>query len=181
VSNNAISTKDELIRAIQGVADRGGDPQQRIGFGAPGDYVEDAAGELKPTGSAWTPTPKTWDMIAEGLADFIDQGGTMEQSQIDAVFDSDDAGIPVFIGRVPAGTYVERCDVVIETTFGGGATITVGDANAQGRLQAAADNDTNVAAHYDAPVNFEYTTATDVYLYLNGAPRIGNGRVIVYF
>jgi hypothetical protein len=63
-------TKEDLIKFIQAVADATEDNQSRIGFGTPGEYLENIIGERKPTGQVWDETERvgTWPMILDGLA-----------------------------------------------------------------------------------------------------------------
>lgn len=70
-----MATKDEIKAAIQAAADATGDGNLRISLGAPGSHVENSIGEMQPTGGAWVPEPKTWPVVIEGLANWLDGGG----------------------------------------------------------------------------------------------------------
>jgi len=77
-----MATKDDIITAIQSVADASGSGNIRISLGAPGSHVADSAGKSKPTGAAWVPEPKTWPVVVEGLADWLDGQGIGEIAAI---------------------------------------------------------------------------------------------------
>lgn len=66
-----MSIKADIIAAIQAVADATGNANLRISLGAPGDHVENVIGETQPTGAAWSPEPRTWPVIIEGLAGWL--------------------------------------------------------------------------------------------------------------
>jgi len=66
-----MAIKDDIIAAIQAVADASGSGNIRISLGAPGDHVENSIGETQPTGAAWLPEPKTWPVIIEGIAEWL--------------------------------------------------------------------------------------------------------------
>lgn len=70
-----MSTKTEIIAAIQAVADASDDTNIQIALGTPGSYIKNIIGEIQATGSAWAPEPKTWATVIEGLADWLDGGG----------------------------------------------------------------------------------------------------------
>lgn len=70
-----MTTKAEIIAQIQAAADACGNAQMRIGLGAPGAVVKNAIGELKNTGSAWEPEPKSQALIIEGIAAWLDGAG----------------------------------------------------------------------------------------------------------
>lgn len=70
-----MATKDDIIAAIQAAADGSGSGNIRISLGAPGNHVKNSIGETKETAQAWEPEPKTWSVVAEGLADWADSLG----------------------------------------------------------------------------------------------------------
>lgn len=70
-----MSTKTELITAIQAVVDASGNGNLRIALGAPGAHVENSIGESQPTGGAWAPEPKTWPAVMEGIGAWLDSKG----------------------------------------------------------------------------------------------------------
>lgn len=70
-----MATKDEIIAAIQAEADATGDGNMRISMGAPGSHVENSIGQRKPTGAAWEPSPKTWEIVCSGFAAWADSIG----------------------------------------------------------------------------------------------------------
>jgi len=70
-----MTTKADIITAIQAVADASGSGNIRIALGAPGAHVENSIGESQPTGAAWIPEPKTWPVIVGGLAGWLDLKG----------------------------------------------------------------------------------------------------------
>jgi hypothetical protein len=77
-----MATKEDIITEIQAVADASGDNNLRISLGAPGNNVKDTIGKTKPTGQAWEPEPKTWPVVAEGLANWADAQGIAGISDI---------------------------------------------------------------------------------------------------
>lgn len=94
---------------------------------------------------------------------------------------ADLAGGVLAIGTVQPGVRVDRVAVVIDEAFDGGTQLTVGDAEAQARLMAAAENDPGVAGKYTADVDHEYSAETTINLYLAaGTPVTGSGQVIIY-
>ena len=70
-----MATKNDIIAAVQAVADGTGVVNLRLSMGTPGDYLDDAAGEARPTGASWAPEPKVWSVFVEGLANWLDSGG----------------------------------------------------------------------------------------------------------
>jgi len=70
-----MGTKDDIIAAIQVVADATLDGNMRISLGAPGDNVENSIGAWQPTGAAWVPEPKTWPVVVQGFASWMDSHG----------------------------------------------------------------------------------------------------------
>ena len=70
-----MTVKTEMIAAIQAVADASGSENIRIALGAPGNHVENSIGESQPTGAAWIPEPKTWPVVVEGIAAWLDSKG----------------------------------------------------------------------------------------------------------
>ena len=88
---------------------------------------------------------------------------------------------PVALGTVPADHLVRKAVVEILEVFDGGAAITVGDAVAQGRFQAVADNTPSRVFRYNHENDYRYDTDTAVAVYLPaGAPTVGRARVILY-
>lgn len=79
-----MATKDDIIAAIQTAADATGNGNLRISLGATGNHVENSIGETRPTGQAWEPEPKTWPVIAQGLADWADSLGLSDLAAIKA-------------------------------------------------------------------------------------------------
>lgn len=77
-----MATKDDIIAAIQAAADGTGNSNLQISLGSTGDHVKNIIGETKPTGQAWEPEPKTWSVVAEGLADWADSLGLSDLSAI---------------------------------------------------------------------------------------------------
>jgi len=85
-----MSTKDDMIAAIQEVAD---DPNPappneprgaakiRAVLGAPGEFVEIADTKLK-TGGGWDPSPAIYEKLVEGLAKYLDDSGIAEVAAI---------------------------------------------------------------------------------------------------
>lgn len=70
-----MTTKADIIAAIQAVADATGDTNIQITFGTPGAYIKNIIDEIQATGRAWVPEPKPWATVIEGLADWLDGGG----------------------------------------------------------------------------------------------------------
>ncbi len=81
---SVMATKADIIAAIQAVADASGSNNIVISLGAPGAHVKNSIGQSKPTGAAWEPEPKTWPVIAEGLANWADGLGIAEIGDIKA-------------------------------------------------------------------------------------------------
>jgi len=61
-------TKKGVMKEVQALADATGNNDLAIALGAPGRHLKNAIGELRPTGLAWEPEPKTWSMVVEGMA-----------------------------------------------------------------------------------------------------------------
>lgn len=61
-------TKAGIQKNVQGLADATGNNDLSIALGAPGRHLPNAIGEIRPTGQAWLPEPKTWSLVVEGLA-----------------------------------------------------------------------------------------------------------------
>ena len=80
-----MTTKTDIIAAIQGVADATGDGNLRIAIGAPGDHVENSIGETQPTGDAWEPEPKTWPVVVEGIAAWLDSKNVGGSAQFNTI------------------------------------------------------------------------------------------------
>jgi len=70
-----MTTKADIIAAIQFIADATGNNNLRIALGAPGSHLRDSSGQMQPTGKAWIPTPRMWDTVAGGLAKWFDESG----------------------------------------------------------------------------------------------------------
>ena len=70
-----MTTKSELIEAIQDAADSTNDVAIKLSLGTPGSTVK-IEGQEFDTGKSWAPTPKIFDTLMEGIADFLDAAGT---------------------------------------------------------------------------------------------------------
>jgi hypothetical protein len=81
-----MTTKADMIAAIQLVADATGNNQIRIGLGAPGNHLENVIGETKATAAAWEPEPKAQPVIIEGLASWWDAGPKVKINEIIAAY-----------------------------------------------------------------------------------------------
>jgi hypothetical protein len=95
-------------------------------------------------------------------------------------FDFSDVPGSLSLGVVPAGHLVPDCVIEIYTVFDDAVTITVGDIVAQGRFQAVADNKPLYIGVYGTQPHYEYSSDTEVFVFLVGSPTIGRGRVILY-
>ena len=69
-----MATKDDIIALIQAVADATGVDAMRVSLGAPGNHVE-IGGSSRETGAGWSPEPKPFPIVIEGLAQFLDGQG----------------------------------------------------------------------------------------------------------
>ena len=69
-----MATKDDIITLIQAVADATGVDAMRVSLGAPGNHVE-IGGSSRETGAGWSPEPKPFPIVIEGLAQFLDGQG----------------------------------------------------------------------------------------------------------
>ena len=67
-----MTTKSDIIAAIQAAADATGVNTIRIGLGTPGSRIADPIGEMKDTGAGWVPEPKVWPTVIAGIAAWID-------------------------------------------------------------------------------------------------------------
>lgn len=63
----------------------------------------------------------------------------------------------------------------------GGAYITVGDVVAEGRLMASADACLTAVNGYLASPNVVYNSDTDLYVFVQGTPARGVGRIRVFY
>ncbi len=79
-----MATKDDMIAAIQAAADSSGSGNIQISLGTPGNHVLNSIMEMQETGKAWTPEPKTWPIVAEGLAAWADAAGIGDMAAIKA-------------------------------------------------------------------------------------------------
>ena len=79
-----MTTKNDMITAIQASADASGDNNIRISMGAPGNHLKNTIGETEPTAQAWQPEPKTWPVVIEGLALWADTQGVGQVGTIKA-------------------------------------------------------------------------------------------------
>lgn len=95
-------------------------------------------------------------------------------------FDFSDVPSQIFMGKVLKEYLISVCLVDIQQAFDDGVAITVGDLVAQGRFQAATDNDPTHAEQYHREVNFSYALDTDAYVFISGFSAVGHGRVILY-
>jgi hypothetical protein len=84
------------------------------------------------------------------------------------------------LGIVPLGHLIPSCVIEIYAVFDGAVTITVGDIVAQGRFQAIADNKPLYVGVYETQPHYEYSSDTEVFVFLSGSPTIGRGRAILY-
>jgi len=76
---------------------------------------------------------------------------------------------------------VSEVVIAITDPFDGATTITVGDALAQGRFSAVADNFPAYAEKYVTDPHHLYTSDTEILIYFpSGTPTQGTGEVIVY-
>ena len=86
------------------------------------------------------------------------------------------------IGKALGGLRVEKVSVIIDEgkSFNDG-TIVIGDADAHGRLAAAADIKLNQVKRFHTEPDHKYETDTDIYVYFEtGTPTQGEGTVIIY-
>lgn len=84
------------------------------------------------------------------------------------------------IGKALGGLRVEKTSTEVTELFNGG-TIVIGDADAHGRLAAAADIKLNQVKRFHTEPDHKYETDTDIYVYFEtGTPTQGEGTVIIY-
>ena len=84
------------------------------------------------------------------------------------------------IGKALGGLRVEKTSTEVTELFNGG-TIVIGDADAHGRLAAAADIKLNQVKRFHTEPDHKYTVDTDLYIYFEtGSPSSGSGTIIIY-
>lgn len=84
------------------------------------------------------------------------------------------------IGKALKGLRVEKTSTEVTESFNNG-TIVIGDADAHGRLAAAADIKLNQVKRFHTEPDHKYETDTDIYVYFEtGTPTQGEGTVIIY-
>lgn len=106
---------------------------------------------------------------------------TFVAQHIETSFDFTDTEQKKLIGEIPANVEISRCVLCITEVFDGGATITIGDDNAQGRLMMASENNPIVVANYYRQPDYSYPIPTQINIYLHGEPTKGQGKVIIYY
>ncbi|UCG53371.1 MAG: hypothetical protein JSW58_07410, partial [Candidatus Latescibacterota bacterium] len=91
-------------------------------------------------------------------------------------FDWSDVGAgELTMGLAPADTLVQLVLVEILDPFDGGTAITVGDAVAQGRFHAIADNNPEFESIYQSFAHYEYLNDTEIKIFFPaGAPTTGS-------
>ena len=86
--------------------------------------------------------------------------------------------------RIPANATVYEVRVQVQAPFSGSSgtpELTVGDAGQTDRLVQAIESDLSTVGTYVINVDYTYTTATDVYVYLGNVPVTGTCKVIVSY
>jgi hypothetical protein len=107
---------------------------------------------------------------------------TGEDNHIRTTFSfTDFPGGSLSIGTAPAGMVIGETVVKIIQTFNNGPMITVGDAVAQGRFQAVADNFPGYLGYYETDPHYIYSVDTEILIFFpGGTPTQGSGEVIIY-
>lgn len=156
-----MSTKTEIIAAIKGVADATEAPAILMALGTEGDYVEIVEQE-RPTGAAWVPEPKTWPVVIEGIAAWLDSKGVGGAPGFKAIQDL------AVSGPVNAATDLAQLTAVGVTgtlpaasAVAAGTQVVIKDVNAGGTFVAPAGADTIDGA--GVPLSLGLNAATRLY------------------
>jgi hypothetical protein len=113
---------------------------------------------------------------------FFTTGGVNPTGAIQASFSSGDAPGPVTIGKVPAGSTIEKTILEVQTPFDVGVQVSVGEATAMARLMAVTDNRLDVTESFRAENDYLCPSDMTVKVFFSGtAPTTGIGRVVVYY
>ncbi len=152
-----MTTKTDIITLIKGVADATGVDAMKVSLGSEGSVVL-LGGLMRATGMAWVPEPKSFPIVIEGIAAWLDSHGV--------------GGAPGFqnIQLIPvAGTILSSSDLVeitspvlatlpLAATVGAGQQIVVKAVSAAGASVGPSGGDTidgaavalTLAAAYDS-------------------------------
>lgn len=80
-----MATKDDIISAVQTVADATAEPKILASMGTPGAWTRFSGMEYqKATGQVWENLPSPWDVFVEGLSDWLDSSGASDVGVIKA-------------------------------------------------------------------------------------------------
>lgn len=104
---------------------------------------------------------------------------TIQPNQHDQVFDHTSTS-PVHIYNSVLNETVEEVQINIDTAFDGTVSITVGESGTLNRLVSSTDLDPYTVGIYTVPVEYTYTVATNVQLYITKSLTTqGSGKVII--
>ncbi len=90
---------------------------------------------------------------------------------------------PKYICTIPAGKFIDRVELRVIEAFDTGG-VEVGPSFAHAELQQLLQNFLQHEFHYISEPDIAYATPTDVYLWFiatSGLPKIGYGRVLIYY
>lgn len=117
--------------------------------------------------------------IGYSTPDFINK--PIDISGLTKTFDFD-GGNKIFIGIAPSDLTISN---VILDILGGfddtNTTISIGDDLSINRLMNIGLNDPNTLGSYESTPNYQYSTDTNIYIYINGTNIQGSGAVKIYF
>lgn len=86
--------------------------------------------------------------------------------------------------RLPAGRTVYEVRVQVQNPFSGSSGtpgITVGDAGQTDRLVLETESDLTSPGTYVVNVDYTYSTATDIYVYITNVPVVGSCKIIISY
>lgn len=86
---------------------------------------------------------------------------------------------PLLLKSVAAGETVDEVLLTVDSAWDAG-TLSVGDAGDHEKLLPVSYNNLAETGQYQLSPQYKYTAATDVYIYLTGAPTTGSARVTLY-
>jgi hypothetical protein len=151
-------SKGSRIKAIQAEADATDNNDFRIAFGEPGNNLENRIGEVRPTGRAWEPALRAFDIIMQGLARHAavarEMGASGSLTEYDRRIELTENGVTV---TVPAAEAKFIGEYIIKTK---GVT--------GGEVEGIIDGE---------PMLFELTGWEYLRLYCNGVEWLRDGGV----
>ena len=101
---------------------------------------------------------------------------------IEATFTWLDLSAPFLIGVIGAARHIHTILCDITDAFAEGVLLTIGDADAHGRLLSGADMLPQIALTYEGQPHYAYAETTNLYLYVEaGTPTHGAGVITVYY